>query len=105
MPTPRALLLGCCVAAALGRAHQAAAAEAAGPGPPEAAAAAAAEAAAADAPPAESVYAVGEEYTVQTDASLVELAKTGGRQNLAAVEERLAGGADVNAKDQMGYTA
>ena len=44
-----------------------------------------------DRPPAGSdyVYAVGEEFTVQTDASLVELAKTAPRENIAAVRRRL----------------
>jgi hypothetical protein len=86
-----------------------------------------------DRPPAGSdyVYAVGEEFTVQTDASLVELAKTAPRENIAAVRRRLgasacggtpspaaccsapltpvdtpraASGASVGAQDEMGYT-
>lgn len=88
-----------------------------------------------DRPPVGSdyVYAVGEEYTVQTDASLVELAKTALRENVAAVRRRLgasacchtpslapcccrgtthapalppraASGASVGAQDEMGYT-
>ena len=35
------------------------------------------------------VYGVGEEFTVQTDASLVQLAHTAPRENVAAVKERL----------------
>lgn len=35
------------------------------------------------------VYGVGEEFTVQTDASLVQLAHTSPRENVAAVEKRL----------------
>jgi hypothetical protein len=35
------------------------------------------------------VYGVGEEFTVQTDASLVQLAQTTPRENVAAVKQRL----------------
>ena len=37
------------------------------------------------------VYGVGEEFTVQTDASLVQLAQTSPRENVAAVKQRLGG--------------
>ncbi len=83
------------------------------------------------APAGDAVYGVGEEFTVQTDASLVQLAHTSPRENVAAVKQRLgamrgwplwclvptwlncalilertaASGADVDERDDIQYTA